>query len=163
MLLSTHGEVAFLRSLSALRLDCNWSCTLDCSSDTIGVFPVISSFPVPQYASPQRWTPCERADSICSRCRSNDALMPYVKSHHLLSRLTFPLTAPSNGFTSGWRLPRMQRGKLLSATKKHLLHNPSQFVPMWKHFHFHSHNGVVLYFRNYSESFENIIVHKCYF
>lgn len=35
--------------------------------------------------------------SICTRCRSNDTLMPYAKSHHLLSPLAFQLTAPSNG------------------------------------------------------------------
>lgn len=31
----------------------------------------------------------DRAGSICSRRRSNDALMPYAKSPHLLSMLTF--------------------------------------------------------------------------
>lgn len=31
----------------------------------------------------------DRAGSICSRRRSNDALMPYAKSPHLLSLLTF--------------------------------------------------------------------------
>lgn len=35
-------------------------------------------------------------NSICTRCRSNDTLMPYAKSHHLLSPLAFQLTAPSN-------------------------------------------------------------------
>lgn len=38
----------------------------------------------------------EQQPPFCSRCRPNDALMPYVKSHHLLSRLTFHPTAPSN-------------------------------------------------------------------
>lgn len=48
-------------------------------------YPSLSLNRPPPGAEP----PCERADSICSRCGSNDALMPYVKSHHLLSRLTF--------------------------------------------------------------------------
>lgn len=49
--------------------------------------------PPPLRAQPSREG---AAASVCSRCRPNDALMPYVRSRHLLSRLTFRPTAPSN-------------------------------------------------------------------
>lgn len=47
----------------------------------------------------------ERHNLLCSRCSFNDALMPYVKSHHLLWRLTFLLIAPSNSNASCWWSP----------------------------------------------------------
>lgn len=72
----------------------------------MSVLQVSFSLSIPQWAPPSPLG--EGADSVCSRCRSNDALTPYVKSRHLLSRLTFPLTAPSNGVASGRRSTHLQ-------------------------------------------------------
>lgn len=53
--------------------------------------------PVAELSPPAKVQP----PPFCRRCRPNDAPMPYVKSHHLLSRLTFHPTAPSNGIDTG--------------------------------------------------------------
>lgn len=129
-----HQESSFRRQ-GEIRL-----CSLYVSKDFVNIWAfntirplVLLSFPAHQWSSPCCWAPCDRADSICSRCESNDALMPYVKSHHLLSLLTFPLKAPSNGVTSHRHLTCQGAAKCLL--------NKSPFVEkrfhMWQHFSFH--------------------------
>ena len=49
------------------------------------------------------WKSLERHSLFCSRCGFNDALMPYVKSHHLLWRVAFLLKVASPGNESCYR------------------------------------------------------------
>lgn len=86
MTLVSWNRVRFLRLSNQL-------CPRECSEEQKGACVADLPRPPPLWAQPSREG---AAASVCSRCRPNDALMPYVKSHHLLSRLTFRATAPSN-------------------------------------------------------------------